>query len=1288
MFNEVEVLAACLLTPLLLPVLIAGTRTYLHFAPATGRTVRGRLVAVRDYINYNFYTIVEGNWQLFQVVISFVSAGLYVADSYTHRTTKWSPTHSLDGVLTVFFLIDYLWAFFMARNKLTHFFSFFSLIDIYSIVPYLVLTALTDLNSRSLTLRLMNGFRILRVLRSHRLLEFTKTELQRQLLVVVLTIVDFFFCFACLIQLVEDSADFPMTFDDALWFVVITSSTVGYGDIVPQTQLGRWLVIIIIFIGIVLIPLQTSKLISLQQARPKYGGSLKTSSRDIHVVVIVGSVATMDSAVTFLREFYHRDNELQDHKVVILSSSPEPSTALAALLSVPFYEAHVTYLHGSPLNASDLVRAKAATATAIFLTVDQLAAAANREDSSVILKAIALSEYVPHVRVYTQTLHRRNIGHMAAAGADVILCVDEIKMGLLAQSCLAPGLCTLITNLVRSYSDVGGTAGWTHEYTYGISQEVYVEVAAPRLSGLTFAAAAAAIYAELSAITFAVFVYVRGQPQVWLNPGHDYVIAAGDRLFIIAQSKRNLASSFFVSSAVLREQAMAARAAEADASARSRAGKSDVASARAATRAAAATHKPIPPGADRRSSVFVGPSAARVRTLSATVPSATSVDMDTALDTAPSSVGDRTPPVYVSTPTMAVKGLPPGLSIPPSDSSSNSSFESTGKNDASANAFGEDVEFHRHNIYSSRVSSINILPNWAIGDEYLIDPYSLEESLFAPRPRNVWAHIYDILPPDQARSESDVTNTLPHPRIFRNHIIVAGTHSGLASLILPLRSKRLALHPTIVLLSPKRPTKELWFVLTRFSNVFWVKGSAGVFTDLYRVNVGEAARLIVLANSENPSSDKLMLDADTIFSLRSIRHKFERSNVKIQYIAELAHGSNSRFLDPVAEDVFGSEPGLSSSAVHVDLVDNDDPVYGSAVSDYTFLSQFASGSVFTSPVIDSLLCQAFTKPFIISIVRQMLGLGKDACQCVISSQIFQINLRPEFIHLTYAQLVEFYSTTLAVIPLGLYRLEPSTGHRYVYTNPEGSVRLVSSDKVFVLSRGDVHHSIFSPDDDVSDDSSRDSDDHSESDDADPNAVRRRTSLLSNSVSILSDHHAGGPLPPEPELEEAMDSFNRLGQDSTELIGSSAIKAFVSGKHDKSSSVDPGGPALERQSSLSGGNVSNRRFSRSMIAVPSHEALLESAAESESAVSMSRSTTLPRVVSSFAAATEPSYSSSSTSPNTSSAETAVLSGPDSVPAPLPGEYTYASYYSERTMTSTERDIELLISSSSLSIDRGE
>ena len=300
MFNEVEVLAACLLTPLLLPVLIAGTRTYLHFAPATGRTVRGRLVAVRDYINYNFYTIVEGNWQLFQVVISFVSAGLYVADSYTHRTTKWSPTHSLDGVLTVFFLIDYLWAFFMARNKLPHFFSFFSLIDIYSIVPYLVLTALTDLNSRSLTLRLMNGFRILRVLRSHRLLEFTKTELQRQLLVVVLTIVDFFFCFACLIQLVEDSADFPMTFDDALWFVVITSSTVGYGDIVPQTQLGRWLVIIIIFIGIVLIPLQTSKLISLQQARPKYGGSLKTSSRDIHVVVIVGSVATMDSAVTFL----------------------------------------------------------------------------------------------------------------------------------------------------------------------------------------------------------------------------------------------------------------------------------------------------------------------------------------------------------------------------------------------------------------------------------------------------------------------------------------------------------------------------------------------------------------------------------------------------------------------------------------------------------------------------------------------------------------------------------------------------------------------------------------------------------------------------------------------------------------------------------------------------------------------------------------------------------------------------------------------------------------------------
>ncbi|MDX1745924.1 MAG: potassium channel family protein, partial [Halobacteriales archaeon] len=50
-------------------------------------------------------------------------------------------------------------------------------------------------------------------------------------------------------------------FGDAFYFVVVTLSTVGFGDILPVTQAGRWVTVAAILIGIVLIPYQASKII-------------------------------------------------------------------------------------------------------------------------------------------------------------------------------------------------------------------------------------------------------------------------------------------------------------------------------------------------------------------------------------------------------------------------------------------------------------------------------------------------------------------------------------------------------------------------------------------------------------------------------------------------------------------------------------------------------------------------------------------------------------------------------------------------------------------------------------------------------------------------------------------------------------------------------------------------------------------------------------------------------------------------------------------------------------------
>ncbi|GJP82388.1 hypothetical protein CLOP_g12654, partial [Closterium sp. NIES-67] len=90
----------------------------------------------------------------------------------------------------------------------------------------------------------------------------------------------------------------------SLYFVVVTISTVGYGDILATNAAGRAVVICIIVAALIILPVQLSNISNLLAHRP-YGGRFSAASATgMRFVVLTGQLSLL-SIQQFLAELYH-----------------------------------------------------------------------------------------------------------------------------------------------------------------------------------------------------------------------------------------------------------------------------------------------------------------------------------------------------------------------------------------------------------------------------------------------------------------------------------------------------------------------------------------------------------------------------------------------------------------------------------------------------------------------------------------------------------------------------------------------------------------------------------------------------------------------------------------------------------------------------------------------------------------------------------------------------------------------------------------------------------------------
>ena len=156
----------------------------------------------------------------------------------------------------------------VAERKVKHAFSVYSIIDILAILPVLV----NFINLTFLRIfRILRLFRLLRVLRFQRMLKGKDTmfgeltDVQFIVARIGLIVFTIIFVFAGLIWSVEAKIN-PGAIKSiwsALYFAVVTLSTVGYGDIAPLSAVGRAITMAMIVTGIAVIPWYLGKLVKV-----------------------------------------------------------------------------------------------------------------------------------------------------------------------------------------------------------------------------------------------------------------------------------------------------------------------------------------------------------------------------------------------------------------------------------------------------------------------------------------------------------------------------------------------------------------------------------------------------------------------------------------------------------------------------------------------------------------------------------------------------------------------------------------------------------------------------------------------------------------------------------------------------------------------------------------------------------------------------------------------------------------------------------------------------------------
>ena len=167
-----------------------------------------------------------------------------------------------EWIFTIVFTIEYILRIYCVRSKQEYIFSTMGIIDLLSIIPtYLVvfyapIGSLIDIRIMRL-IRIFRIFQLSKYLRSGHTMQIALRSSRPKIIVFILYISLIVVILGTLMYIIEGQQNGFENIPKSIYWAVVTLTTVGYGDVVPLTTLGKTVSVFIMMLGYAIIAVPT-----------------------------------------------------------------------------------------------------------------------------------------------------------------------------------------------------------------------------------------------------------------------------------------------------------------------------------------------------------------------------------------------------------------------------------------------------------------------------------------------------------------------------------------------------------------------------------------------------------------------------------------------------------------------------------------------------------------------------------------------------------------------------------------------------------------------------------------------------------------------------------------------------------------------------------------------------------------------------------------------------------------------------------------------------------------------